>query len=262
MRGERSRKNGGREQGKERGREGERERRKEGREREREGGESLAPRSLSPSLARSVPLPYRLRSPRRDPLRLTGGGRCSGGGGEGGAFRDRGGGRKEGGVCPSDLTGSGCYQRQVRMQIASCLWGTGHEAGGFNCPGSAKGFCRRVEPQLSGKRRRGERAMELRDRQAADTSPPAPHTEPTGVSPRGERGGEGGGWRSWSRSGGLRGRRRCLLGRAQLSAVLRPPAPACRSLRVTGSAGPAVIARSHSEVTKGSMAGANSDDQR
>lgn len=158
MRGERSRKSGGREQGKERGREGER--RKEEREGEREGRAWLRALSLPlpPALcrcraasaaraARSAPTDRRQEVPAREGARegLSGTG-----------------GRKEGGVCPSGLTGSGYYQRQVRMQIASCLWGTGCRGGRLQSSRRCQGFWWRGEAQLSRKRHGGRTGEETR----------------------------------------------------------------------------------------------------
>lgn len=127
MRGERSRKSGGREQGKERGREGERE--EEGREGGRERGRGELGSSLSLSLSRplsAVAAPPPLPAPRSAPTDRRQEVPAREGAREGLSGT---GGRKEGGVCPSGLTGSGYYQRQVRMQIASCLWGTGCRGG-------------------------------------------------------------------------------------------------------------------------------------
>lgn len=56
----------------------------------------MAPRSLSPSPARSLPLPRHLRCPRRAPLRLTGGRRCRRGRGRGRGFPGRGGAERGG----------------------------------------------------------------------------------------------------------------------------------------------------------------------
>lgn len=170
MRGERSRKSGGREQGKERGREGER--RKEEREGGREGGESLAPRSLSPSPARSLPLPRRLRCPRRAPLRLTGGRRCRRGRGRGRGFPGRGGGKR------------GAFVRQAWRAVATtsdksackspaASGARAVEAGGFNRPGAARASGGGESRNFPERGAAGERPRKLGDsRQAARVSPP------------------------------------------------------------------------------------------
>lgn len=171
MRGERSRKSGGREQGKERGREGER--RKEEREGGREGGESLAPRSLSPSPARSLPLPRRLRCPRRAPLRLTGGRRCRRGRGRGRGFPGRGGGKR------------GAFVRQAWRAVATtsdksackspaASGARAVEAGGFNRPGAARASGGGESRNFPERGAAGERAKKLGgSRQAARVSRPA-----------------------------------------------------------------------------------------
>lgn len=128
--GESGRESGGKEGGGEGAREGGRERRKEG---GREGGRGEpAPRSLSPSLARSLPLPRRLRSPRRAPLRLTGGGRWRRGRGRGRGFPGRGGAEWGG------LSVSPDGQRLLPETGPRAVRLTPPGAGGFGCPGAVE----------------------------------------------------------------------------------------------------------------------------
>lgn len=167
--GEREQQKARREGAGEGGREGER--RKEEREGEREGGESWL-------LALSLPLSPALCRCRSAPLRLTGGE----GGGEGGAF-GAGGGRKDGGVRPSALTGAARSQRRAGVQTASCLRGGegGHggcRGGRFQSSRRCGGCGRRGEPQLSSE----GAGRKVPSGRAAGTGPGAPLRASAAVS--------------------------------------------------------------------------------